>query len=73
MVNVQLESNATALADVVITGYQTLSKERATGSFEDKVDSSVFIITSDSRSSLRHDKVWLLDMQATEKRGDGKH
>lgn len=40
MVNVQLESNATALADVVITGYQTLSKERATGSF-DKVDSSV--------------------------------
>ena len=28
-----METNATALADVVVTGYQTLSKERATGSY----------------------------------------
>ena len=32
-VNVRMETNATALADVVVTGYQTLSKERATGSY----------------------------------------
>lgn len=32
-VNVQMETNATALGDVVVTGYQTLSKERATGSY----------------------------------------
>ena len=33
VVNVKMETNATALADVVVTGYQTLSKERATGSY----------------------------------------
>lgn len=32
-VNVQMTTNSTALEDVVITGYQTLSKERATGSY----------------------------------------
>lgn len=31
--NVTLKSDAIALGDVVITGYQTISKERATGSF----------------------------------------
>lgn len=33
MMNVQMETNATALGDVVVTGYQTLSKERAAGSY----------------------------------------
>ena len=33
VVNVKMETNATALADVVVTGYQTLSKERATVSY----------------------------------------
>lgn len=33
IVNIRLESSATALGDVVVTGYQTLSKERATGAF----------------------------------------
>lgn len=32
-VNVRMTTNATALEDVVVTGYQTLSKERATGSY----------------------------------------
>ena len=65
MVNVQLESNATALADVVITGYQTLSKERATGSF-DKVDSSVLSSrpTADLSTALQG---LVAGMQATEK------
>ncbi len=39
-VDVKLVTTASALADVVVTGYQTLSKERATGSF-DKVDSRI--------------------------------
>lgn len=33
VVNVIMESSVTALEDVVVTGYQTLSKERATGSY----------------------------------------
>ncbi|MEG0518002.1 MAG: SusC/RagA family TonB-linked outer membrane protein, partial [Bacteroidales bacterium] len=33
VLNVVLSPDAIALADVVVTGYQTLSKERATGSF----------------------------------------
>lgn len=33
VINVSLKPDAIALADVVVTGYQTLSKERATGSF----------------------------------------
>lgn len=33
VVNVRMETSTTALADVVVTGYQTLSKERATGSY----------------------------------------
>lgn len=33
VVNVQFESNSTLLDDVVVTGYQTISKERATGAF----------------------------------------
>lgn len=32
-VNVQMTTNSTALDDVVVTGYQTLSKERATGAY----------------------------------------
>ncbi len=32
-INVQLVQSAIALEDIVVTGYQTLSKERATGSF----------------------------------------
>jgi TonB-dependent SusC/RagA subfamily outer membrane receptor len=34
LINVSLEPDATALDEVVVTGYQTLSKERVTGSFE---------------------------------------
>jgi len=33
-INVSLSTDATALDEVVVTGYQTLSKERVTGSFE---------------------------------------
>lgn len=33
VVNVQFQSNSTLLDDVVVTGYQTISKERATGAF----------------------------------------
>ena len=33
VVNVRLEQDIETLADVVVTGYQTISKERATGSF----------------------------------------
>lgn len=33
VVNVKMEANTTALTDVVVTGYQTLSKERATGAY----------------------------------------
>lgn len=33
VMNISLKPDAIALADVVVTGYQTLSKERATGSF----------------------------------------
>ena len=34
IINVSLTPEATALEEVVVTGYQTLSKERVTGSFE---------------------------------------
>jgi len=34
VINVSLSPEATELAEVVVTGYQTLSKERVTGSFE---------------------------------------
>ena len=34
VINVSLEPEATELGEVVVTGYQTLSKERVTGSFE---------------------------------------
>ncbi len=34
IINVSLEPEATELGEVVVTGYQTLSKERVTGSFE---------------------------------------
>lgn len=33
VVNVEMKADAIALSDVVVTGYQTLSKERATGSY----------------------------------------
>lgn len=32
-INIKLENDVTVLEDVVVTGYQTLSKERATGSY----------------------------------------
>lgn len=65
VVNVQLESNSTSLADVVVTGYQTLSKERATGSF-DKVDSKVLSSrpTPDLSTALQG---LVAGMQSTEK------
>ncbi len=34
LVNVYMKPDAIALSDVVVTGYQTISKERATGSFD---------------------------------------
>ncbi len=33
VINVQMDPNTTALSEVVVTGYQTLSKERATGAY----------------------------------------
>lgn len=33
VINVEMNSNTTMLEDVVVTGYQTLSKERATGAY----------------------------------------
>lgn len=33
IINVQMEPDIVALEDVIVTGYQTISKERATGSF----------------------------------------
>lgn len=33
-INVELQSSSTTLSDVVVTGYQTLSKERATGAYD---------------------------------------
>ena len=34
LLNVSMEPDASALSEVVVTGYQTISRERATGSFE---------------------------------------
>lgn len=65
VVNVQLDTNTTSLDDVVVTGYQTLSKERATGAF-DKIDSRVFDSrpTADISSALQG---MVAGMQSTEK------
>ena len=62
--NVVLENDAQNLDEVVVTGYQTLSKERATGSF-DKVDSKILEArpTSDLTSALQG---VVAGMQATE-------
>ena len=37
MINVELKADSEQMAEVVVTGYQTISKERATGSY-DKID-----------------------------------
>lgn len=64
-INVIMTDNAKLLEDVVVTGYQTLSKERVTGSF-DKVSSEILASrpTADISTALQG---LVAGMQATEK------